>query len=466
MPLAHRLRPYQAQVGRAVLESIRGRRGLTFTVEISRQGGKNELSAQLELLLLTLNMAKGGDLVKASPTFHPQALISLGRLKDSLDQAGLGGFWVSEQGYAIRLGRARQLFLSADESSNVVGHTAHLLLEIDEAQDVSKDKFAKDFRPMGSSTNVTTVLYGTPWDDFTLLEEMKQLNLELERKDGIRRHFRYDWQEVARYNPDYLAYVEGERARLGEGHPLFLTQYCLSPLGRGGRFLSPVQLEQMRGDQPRIHRAAGGIYVAGIDVAGEDEEVEDAALRRLKPLRDSTVITIAELDFSTCNKVLRSPCIRIVEHYWRTGVKHASLYPQLLDLLKNVWRCKAVVVDATGIGGGVAQYLLGLLGEGTVRPYVFTAPSKSKLAFGLLAAVNAGRLKTYAQDDSQEAREFWFQMEHARSALRPNQTMNFFVDPREGHDDFLMSVALAVEAAEGSEPREARGRLRNEGARK
>lgn len=455
-----RLRPYQVEVARSVLKSIRGRLGLCFTVEISRQGGKNELSAQLELFLLTMNMARGGDMVKATPTFRPQALISLGRLKERIEQAGLAAFVITEHGYMVRLGRARQLFLSADGSSNVVGHTAHLLLEMDEAQDVSKEKFAKDFRPMGSSTNVTTVLYGTPWDDFTLLEEMKQVNLETERKDGVRRHFSFDWQEVARHNPAYLDYVESERARLGEDHPLFVTQYCLRPLGRGGRFLSPAQLGQLRGDQPREHRGSGGIFVAGIDVAGEDEEAEDAALRRLKPLRDSTVVTIAELDFSASDRVLPSPRIKIVEHYWWTGVKHASLYPRLLDRLKNVWRCKAVVVDATGVGGGVAQYLLALLGEAVARPYLFTAPSKSSLAFGMLSALNGGRLKMYAWDGSQEAREFWFQMEHARSTVRPNQTMNFYVDPREGHDDFLMSAALAVEAAAGFQPREARGRTR------
>ena len=50
---------------------------------------------------------------------------------------------------------------------------------------------------------------------------MKQANLELERRDGIKRHFRYDWQEVAKYNPDYLAYVEAERERLGDNHPCF-----------------------------------------------------------------------------------------------------------------------------------------------------------------------------------------------------------------------------------------------------
>ena len=50
------LRPYQVQVGRAVLDSVIHRRGLTFTVEVARQGGKNELSAQMEVLLLTLFM--------------------------------------------------------------------------------------------------------------------------------------------------------------------------------------------------------------------------------------------------------------------------------------------------------------------------------------------------------------------------------------------------------------------------
>jgi hypothetical protein len=38
--------------------------------------------------------------------------------------------------------------------------------------------------------------------------------------------------------------------------------------------------------------------------------------------------------------------------------------------------------------------------------------------------------------------------------------MNFFVDPQEGHDDYLMSLALSVEAAAANKPRAARGRIR------
>ncbi len=77
-----------------------------------------------------------------------------------LTAAGFDGIWIAELGYIIRLGNARAIFLSADESANVVGNTAHLLLEVDEAQDVSKEKYTKEFKPMGASTNVTSVLYG------------------------------------------------------------------------------------------------------------------------------------------------------------------------------------------------------------------------------------------------------------------------------------------------------------------
>ena len=180
----------------------------------------------------------------------------------------------------------------------MVGNTAHILLEVDESQDVSKEKYSKEFKPMGATTNVTTVHYGTTWDDSTLLEEVKQTNLEMERKDGTRRHFRYDWEEIARYNPDYLAYVEAERERLGENHPLFLTQYRLLPIHGGGGFLSRQQRAQLSGEHARKHQPdRSRVYIAGIDLAGEAEDAEDAFLRGLKPRQDSTVVSIGELDF-------------------------------------------------------------------------------------------------------------------------------------------------------------------------
>ena len=294
----------------------------------------------------------------------------------------------------------------------------------------------------------------------TLLEEVKQINLEMEKKDGNKRHFRYDWQEIARHNPDYLRYVEAERERLGDSHPLFRTQYCLEPIYGGGGFLSPGQQAQLQGTHARRHHPDGSkLYVAGIDLAGEAEEGEDAALRALKPKQDSTVVTIGELDFTICGGMVTQPRVNIVEHYWWTGKPHPSLYPQLVDVLKNVWRVRKAAVDATGVGTGVASFLATALGRSVVTPFLFTQPSKSKLGFELLAAINSGRIKMYARDGSEEFSEFWFQMTKAKSAFRPSQTMNFYVDPSTGHDDFLTSLALLVEAAQYT-PRAARGRLR------
>jgi hypothetical protein len=449
----HLLRPYQKEIAVAVLDSVFRRKGLTFSVEIARQGGKNELSAQLELLLLTLFMVEPKNLVKCSPTFKPQTVISMMRLKDRLNDAGFYGLWESELGYIVKLGHARAIFLSADGSANVVGNTAHLLLEIDESQDVSKDKYTKEFKPMGATTNVTTVHYGTTWDDTTLLEEVKQTNLELERRDGVRRHFRYDWQDVARYNPDYLAYVQAERERLGEHHPLFLTQYCLRTVRGGGGFLTLQQREQLQGAHPRLRGGEPGrAYVAGIDLAGE-EESEGAVV---SGPRDATVVTVGEIDFPAGDGVVREPHLKIVEHYRWTGKKHVELYPQLVDILKNLWRCRRVVVDATGVGEPVAAFLRKALGPRLV-PFTFTQKSKSELGFNLLAAINSGRLKLYRADGSEECQAFWEEMENARSNYRPNQTMNFYVEPSRGHDDFLMSLALVNEAGRLYEPRSAKG---------
>jgi hypothetical protein len=199
------------------------------------------------------------------------------------------------------------------------------------------------------------------------------------------------------------------------------------------------------------------VYVAGIDLAGEEEEGE--ALMSPNPKRDATVVTIGELDFTSRDKIVREPVVRIVEHYRWTGLKHTGLYARLADIIKNVWRCRRVVVDATGVGEPVASFLRKSLGS-RVTPFKFTPKSKSELGFNLLAAVNAGRLKVYQGDDSDEYQEFWAEMEKAKSTYRASQTMNFYVDAAQGHDDFLMSLALVVEAAGLYEPKTAKGEER------
>jgi hypothetical protein len=455
--LRHRLRPYQVEAGQAIARSVFQGQGQSISVMMARQAGKNELSAQLELLLLTAHMGWNVDAIKCAPTFQPQARISMRRLWSRLGEAGLAAVCAREEGHIIRVGRARQVFLSAEPQSNVVGHTAQLLLEVDEAQDVDKEKFDREFRPMAATANATTVYYGTPWNDSTLLEQARETNLELERKDGVRRHFQYDWQAVAECNPAYGRYVEGERQRLGENHPLFLTQYCLKPIAGGGRLFSPSQRAQLQGEHSRRSQpTAGETYVAGLDIGGEASDGQTA------DHHDATVLTIGRLVFPPSDALVQEPRLEIVEHYCFQGERHDLLHERLVDLLGHVWRVRRVAVDATGLGETVARFLATALRPGVVLPVRFSSESKSRLGYQLLAAVNGGRLKVYAQDGSLEYRCFWQEMERARAAYRPSRTMNFFVEPSQGHDDYLMSLALLVEAARDVRPRAARGRLREE----
>jgi hypothetical protein len=463
------LRPYQVEVTRAVRASVLERAGRTFSVMVARQGGKNELSAQLELSLLVSHAGEAVDAVKCAPTFTPQAKVSLRRL-----WARLYG-WRSllsmavEDGYTIRVGLARQVFLSAEPGANVAGHTCHMLLEVDEAQDVDAEKFDKDFRPMAATANATTVYYGTAWSETDLLARVKARHLELERKDGIRRHFEFDWREVARYNPAYARFVEGERQRLGEDHPLFQSQYCLRPLPGGGRLFTPAQLALLEGRHVRERGPARGPgllgYVAGLDVGGEaigGGKGSGAGGRMGGP--DRTVLTIARVLRPDPLSPAPDPCIEVVEHYAWQGAPHAELAGILARLLRDVWGVRRLVVDATGLGEGLASSLAALRGGPEVVRLRLTEALKSRLGYGLLAAVNAGRLGLYGDDGSLEARLVREECVRARATYRPNRTLAFAVEAADGHDDFLLSLALVVEAAAGLVPRAARGRLEEDAA--
>ncbi len=158
----HRLRPYQVDAVSAILESIRLQLGMSFCLEFARQSGKNEASAQLELIVLTTlaeELSITPDIIKVAPTLTPQAKLSRDRLKAVCRQAGVRG--ATSDGYIVSAGHGTARFLSAEPEANIAGHTAVPLLEVDEAQDVDVDKFNRDVKPMASANNATTVFYGT-----------------------------------------------------------------------------------------------------------------------------------------------------------------------------------------------------------------------------------------------------------------------------------------------------------------
>jgi hypothetical protein len=450
------LYPYQAEVAVAILTSIAEERGRIFTVMMARQSGKNQLSAVLEAFLLTHLSA--GTIVKAAPTYAPQITHSRLRLLTMLDAPGVRERVWHAHGNMLGLApeddaaRAhtgpRVMFFSAGEESNVVGATADILLEIDEAQDVAPDKFDRDFRPMAATANTTTVLYGTAWSDTTLLAYQRAANLEAEQRTGERLHFEYDWRTLAALNTAYRIFVEQEIARLGRDHLAIQTQYLLKPISGAGYFLTGLQQTLLQGNHAWEERPGeDALYIAGMDVAGEQRISPTLSLmtqpEQGRVRRDSTVITIGRVSYNELNL----PVIEVVQQAWWTGMPYIEQYAATIALVEQ-WNMRTLVIDATGLGSPLASLLLTRLGEQRVRPYTFTRPSKSHLAYQLLALLNSGRLKLYAREGAPRTtyEECWRQVRKARYRLPEPETLDFYVDPGDGHDDFLCSLALLTEA--------------------
>lgn len=447
MPGIAPLRPYQLEPAHAIIDSVLHHRGLTFTVEMARQSGKNELSAQLEATLLST--IAGCTNIKAAPTFTPQVKVSMRRLTDTLRAGRVSSH--TDDGHIIIVGRSRQVFLSAEPTANVVGQTATHLLELDEAQDIDADKFDKDFRPMAAANNATTVLYGTPWSELDLLHRERQRALDLERHDGVHRAFLVPWSTPAATLPDYRAFVLAERDRLGPTHPAFTTQYQLTPMPSKGRLLTPQLLAQLAGEYPRrTTPPIGATIAAGLDIGGGSDDNPTA--------HDRTVLTLGAVTPPTPADPLPENHAAVLHHVAWQGLPHDQLIPSLIDIL-TTWRARSVTVDASGLGETTARLLTRRLPNATVTPLKFTRPSKSELGYGLLAAISTGRLKTYAPDDSDDARWYWHEAKLARADYLPGQAMNFYLDPSDGHDDYLISLALFQHAASTLQPRIARGRF-------
>jgi len=446
------LRAYQLAPAGAILRSILAGKGETFAVLMSRQAGKNELSAQLEAYLLNIYRRRGGNIVKGSPTFKPQTLNSILRLTDRLDNVWNAGHVRRREGYIVELDKARVFFFSAEPTANVVGATADVLLEADEAQDIQQSKWDKDFTPMGASTNVTTVFYGTAWTNNTFLAQRIRYLETLQIKDGKQRVFKIPCDVVAAEVPAYGRHVANQVHRLGRNHPLVRTQYYLETIDSTGGLFNPARQRLMHGAHPRrFSPEPGHRYAVLIDVAGEDENTGGTLDRMLlaNPKRDATAITIVDVILNR-DKYPLELLYFTQDRQLTIGTKFAAIQGQILRLVEY-WHAQWIVIDATGVGAGLASFLAKALGPKLI-PVTFTPAVKSKLGWDFLGIVETGRYQDYTEDHEPDTAQFWYEVEACQYEIRdgPQKTMRWGVWEAagydgivaRGHDDLLISAAL------------------------
>ena len=451
-----KLRGYQEMVAMAVVDSVMRNAGLSFVVMFPRQSGKNELQAQIETYLLLILSQLSAEIVKISPTWKPQTLNAMRRLERVLQKNLITrSMWSKESGYIYRLNTARIFFFSGGPQANIVGATASTLLEVDEAQDVEIAKFDKDIAPMAASTNATRIFWGTAWTSRTLLHRELAASLAAQQRDGIRRVFVLDANQVAAEVPAYGNFVAEQVAKLGRNNPMVKTQFFSEEIDAECGMFPTGRRSLLYGPQPAQEKPVTGVvYAFLIDVAGEDEQAGGSSINNQQselsnPGRDSTALTIVEVDLATlADPAVQKPTYKVVMRHTWTGKSQTFQYSQLKSLA-DTWKPRYLAIDATGIGAGLASFLSAAF-PGKVLPFVFTSSSKSKLGWDFISIIETGRFKEFQPADELFIEQLTFTMLEVQPGPAhlikwgvPDGTRN----PATGelvHDDLVLSAALVA----------------------
>lgn len=454
-----KLRSYQTKVAKAIIHSVIHNQGLSFVVMFPRQSGKNELQAQIESYLLTLYSPLNKDIVKISPTWKPQSLNAMRRLERVLASNLITRtMYEKEEGFIYRIGNSRIHFFSGQGESNIVGATASLLLEVDEAQDVDLNKYDKDIAPMASSTNATRVFWGTAWTDTTLLARELKAAKAAQKQDKKQRVFICTASTVGREVPAYASFVREQVQKLGRNNPLIRTQYFSEMINSEGGMFPPSRRAAMAGTHSRLDSPLPSEqYAFLIDVAGEDEGATLELDRMSNPSRDSTALTIVRANTDTmADPIIRAPTYEVVGRRTWIGIKHSQIYATILDLAKN-WNPLWIVIDSTGVGAGLSSFLVAALGE-HVLPFLFTSATKSALGWEFISLCESGRFKDHKPErgypyTKDERFLFWHQLDYLQMEVinGPDRKLRWGVpdgtrdnDGELVHDDLVISAALAT----------------------
>jgi len=427
----------------------------------SRQSGKNESNARVEARLLSIynRHLVPLEIVKCSPTWRPQCLVSKERLKKVMStplfQLLLKPQW--SEGYICSIGNASMKLVSADPKANNVGLTASMMLSADEMQNIQSEIFDVNFRPMILSTAAPIIGSGTSWATDSLLERQRQRALEFQSASGIKCCHIVPWDRVAEELPHYGRTVQKDIDLYGEDHILIQTQYCCKPVDSAGMLLSSSEVAQVIGDHPRGQAPLDGrVYVAGVDFASCREQNEEEILKNpdVRKMRDSTVVTIGELIFKLDKDTGRKiPFVRVVDHLWVKGLDPAATTDQIYHYIFSHWNCVRAVLDANGVGDYPSDVIYRRRPQ-QVTALHLSATTKSRLGYDLQGAIKTERLKLYRNDSSDEWMENHFQLRQCRRLeLRENNVMKWGaprckIDGRDVHDDFTLSLAYCLEAAQ------------------
>ena len=451
--------PYQQRPLRIIAESVLRGEGETFLLVFPRQSGKNEVVAHLFVYLLNILHQKEGQMVFGAVGDGLGRGIS--RLEARLDNSWNRERWRPKKGPTRRmLGKAAVTFLSTHPYAAARGETANWLLVIDELQEQDPLHLEAVFEPMRAANNATALYLGTVKTTTDALWRKKNALEALTAQDGRQRVFIVSPEEVSAANESYGRFLQSKVAQFGRHHPVVKSEYYNEPIdGDGGLFdgrrmalMQGTHRHQRRPGRDQFGQRDSAVYIATLDVAGQDEGATDLLAALDNPGRDYTVGHIFELVAGSDNKP--EPTYRAVDVFVDQGGRHfqdvegrPQLAERLLSWLQQ-WQVSHLVADSSGVGAGLVDWLAARLGRERVTGHLFTQSSKAALGAKFLAVVETGRFRYWASEyEGDEAAKFFDEVAACRYSLAPGG--RFERDLRwgvwaGGHDDRLISAALVA----------------------
>ena len=138
----------------------------------------------------------------------------------------------------------------------------------------------------------------------------------------------------------------------------------------------------LQGSRLRISAPVEGhTYVADLVLAGESQQSDERRLKTNAPFKDSTVVTTGELPTTNAGHGSTLLSLRMVEHFWWTGLPHSETSSRLVHIPSEVRGCRRAGVDVehplwrtTPIGTGVAVFLRNRPGPSIPSPSLSICP--------------------------------------------------------------------------------------------
>jgi hypothetical protein len=447
--------PYQAALGRRIIESVISGDGATITGELSRQSGKTEVVANVaaSLMILLPRLAEmfpefeplqkfaRGVMIGCFAPVEQQVETLFGRVVDRLTSERAqemledpdidDGVRAGSRKVKLKKCQSFCAMQTANPRAKIESKSYHVIF-VDESQSVDEYVLNKSISPMGAFYLATMVMTGTPDVVKGVFYKTIQHNKRMElRRGGRKNHYRFDWKYCARFNRNYASYVRGEAMRTGEDSDEFRLNYKLEWLLERGMLITETRLDEL-GDptMPIVPAYWRSALIGGIDFA-----------RKM----DSTVVTIMWVDWDRPDE-LGLYDHRILNWLEMHGEEWEEQYFRICDFLSN-YSVVALGVDAQGVGDVAADRLKRLLPNIQVEPLSSQIADQSLRWKHLQQLLQRGLLSWPAHPKARRTKTWKRFRQQMIDVEKKYQGAHLLVEaPNEAgvHDDYVDSLACAT----------------------